>query len=545
LYGTLNIGGTISFQVGSDFLDNVNGTGGAGELNISGAVTIASGADINLNIAGTLTSGDVYTLAVAPTGSFSGTNGGFTLGAALPSGWGIVATGGGADLVLEQVAGSNATNAYFNGATSDLGTAANFDSTPTANDSAAGALAAGSNVFFSANRNTNTSATISSNLEVNSVNFGTGTGTNSGITLSSTNGSTLQIDATNANGNTAGNGITVAGSGSNTISAPVALGGNQSWTTASGSTLTVSGQVSNGTNGAASLTKAGLGAVVLSSPAGNTYSGGTTINAGSFYVTNTSGSATGTGAVSVNNTGTVLAGTGKIGGAVTLGAGTTLYSGGVPTGSPTVSANSSSSTTGLTLGSSLTINSANLTFALGTDTTSSAQPYNFATPSFNSAYASVNGVVSFSGTNSISLVDLTNRNPTGANGGNGSLTLRTGTPYVLIADSLGDAGFSGLVTAQGFGSNTTYSLDGNGYVVGVAGAGWVPADGATDVTAIQINQYAADGTTPLAAGTGGIYAAPALYLNNGDLEVVPEPGTWALMIGGLALLLVIQRRKRI
>jgi hypothetical protein len=40
------------------------------------------------------------------------------------------------------------------------------------------------------------------------------------------------------------------------------------------------------------------------------------------------------------------------------------------------------------------------------------------------------------------------------------------------------------------------------------------------------------------------YLTPELYLYNGDLEVVPEPGTWALMLGGLALLIVIQRRRR-
>jgi hypothetical protein len=34
-----------------------------------------------------------------------------------------------------------------------------------------------------------------------------------------------------------------------------------------------------------------------------------------------------------------------------------------------------------------------------------------------------------------------------------------------------------------------------------------------------------------------------LYLENVYLEVVPEPGTWALMIAGLALLVIIQRRR--
>ena len=39
------------------------------------------------------------------------------------------------------------------------------------------------------------------------------------------------------------------------------------------------------------------------------------------------------------------------------------------------------------------------------------------------------------------------------------------------------------------------------------------------------------------------YYGLQLYLDNGQLEVVPEPGTWALMLGGLALLIVIQRRR--
>jgi len=31
---------------------------------------------------------------------------------------------------------------------------------------------------------------------------------------------------------------------------------------------------------------------------------------------------------------------------------------------------------------------------------------------------------------------------------------------------------------------------------------------------------------------------------NIDVEVVPEPGTWALMLGGLVLLVVCQRLRR-
>ena len=48
----------------------------------------------------------------------------------------------------------------------------------------------------------------------------------------------------------------------------------------------------------------------------------------------------------------------------------------------------------------------------------------------------------------------------------------------------------------------------------------------------------------LVAGRNQIYPDPVLYLNGGNLEVVPEPGTWALMLGGLAALILIRRSRR-
>jgi hypothetical protein len=63
---------------------------------------------------------------------------------------------------------------------------------------------------------------------------------------------------------------------------------------------------------------------------------------------------------------------------------------------------------------------------------------------------------------------------------------------------------------------------------------------------ITINQLGADGVMQLNNFNGQnlSYLTPELYLYNGDLEVVPEPGTWALMLGGLGMLVVIQRRRR-
>jgi autotransporter-associated beta strand protein len=73
-----------------------------------------------------------------------------------------------------------------------------------------------------------------------------------------------------------------------------------------------SGSIKN-TAGTMSLTKIGNGTLTLGGA--STYSGGTTVSAGMLYVTNTSGSATGSGAVTVNS-GAKFGGTGIVSGAV-------------------------------------------------------------------------------------------------------------------------------------------------------------------------------------------------------------------------------------
>lgn len=87
-----------------------------------------------------------------------------------------------------------------------------------------------------------------------------------------------------------------------------------------GSARTYSGTLS----GAGSLTKIGTGTFTLASA--QSYTGGTSVNAGTLLVNNASGEGTGSGAVTVNSTG-VLGGTGFITGAVTVNAGATLAPG--------------------------------------------------------------------------------------------------------------------------------------------------------------------------------------------------------------------------
>jgi autotransporter-associated beta strand protein len=97
--------------------------------------------------------------------------------------------------------------------------------------------------------------------------------------------------------------------GANNLSA----GGNNLSKTFSG--VIQDGGIVAGTSG--SLTKGGTGTLTLSGA--NTYTGGTTVNAGALLINNASGSGTGTGAVQVN--GGTLGGTGTIAGAVTIGTG--------------------------------------------------------------------------------------------------------------------------------------------------------------------------------------------------------------------------------
>jgi len=142
---------------------------------------------------------------------------------------------------------------------------------------------------------------------------GSGTFTINGGTLTNTSGAAITLS--NNNAQIWGGDFTYAGgSGSSNLNmgtGSVTLTGNrQVQVSGSTSTLTVGGAIGDGGNNY-SLTKVGPGVGTLILSGNSTYTGGTTINAGTLLANNTTGSGTGTGAVTVNNTGT-LGGTGFI-----------------------------------------------------------------------------------------------------------------------------------------------------------------------------------------------------------------------------------------
>ena len=98
----------------------------------------------------------------------------------------------------------------------------------------------------------------------------------------------------------------------------VSAGGAATLTTGALSVdVTFAGTIKN-TTGTVALVKNGSGNLTLSGGA-STYSGGTTLNSGAIYATNTTGSATGSGPVVLN--GGILGGTGIVGGTITAGSG--------------------------------------------------------------------------------------------------------------------------------------------------------------------------------------------------------------------------------
>ncbi|MFZ3376745.1 MAG: autotransporter-associated beta strand repeat-containing protein [Chthoniobacterales bacterium] len=225
---------------------------------------------------------------------------------------------------------------------------------------------AGAGTLTLAGANTYSGGTTVSAGSLQLSGSGTLGSTNGGLTV---NGGTLNLNGTNQGvGNLTGSGGTILNNATGT-NVSLTIGNNNS----TGGNY--SGVIANHTSGTGTvaLTKTGTGTITLSGT--NTYTGATTVNAGTLLINGNNSAAT--GAVSVNNSGTTLGGTGTIGGAVTVGSGAKLLGG---TGS------AASGT--LTLANNLTLNSGSIIeLALGTSGAHSSLARTGGTWSFNATQA--------------------------------------------------------------------------------------------------------------------------------------------------------------
>ncbi len=155
----------------------------------------------------------------------------------------------------------------------------------------------------------------------------------------------------------------------------------------------------------------------------------------------------------------------------------------------------------------------------------------------NGALTINNGTLSGSGTITVSglngTLSLGGSTLTGASNitvlSGGSLTLFNGS---IASDPSDDLTFSlGTVT---FGNGSALTLSSG---EGQNGSGLLTAS--TSLGGYLSLDFISDTT-----GTSGLTGGDTqIYQNDIILDLVPEPGTWALMLGGIVALVVIQRRR--
>ena len=323
-------GSTVTLAGG----DSVSGSTGdllfvAAGASLTDTQQFTLGTTGNFNVAGTATLGYIADgsngNSSAPTGTSSN----------------LIKTGVGT-LIL------TANNTYTGGTTINGGTLQdNFGGqgygalrgTVTVNTGGTLALNAGDALGYNAITAGNSAAQLTINggtinISVNANEGFTANLTMTGGTFSSTGGGGFNINPGAANApsiNTNASATTAVISApvvqrSGTVSLAFNVASGAAGTT-KGSDLTISGIISGAGGG---ITKNGAGTMLLT--AMNTYTGPTTVNAGSLYV---SGSTAG-GAVAVTGTGTTLGGTGTINGAITVGNGAILTAGNKALATPTV-----------------------------------------------------------------------------------------------------------------------------------------------------------------------------------------------------------------
>lgn len=264
-------------------------------------------------------------------------------------------------------------------------------------------------------------------------------------------------------------------------------------------------QVQSVIAGTSGLTKLGAGVLELSGA--STYSGGTTVSAGALLATNSTGSAAGTGTVIVAS-GALLGGSGSVSGAVTM-------NGGVSPGSDGSSAN-------FGIG---VLRTGTITFS----STSTTSVFEIAANGYQSTTQTLNGDAT---PNTAYLASPANR-AAGANDrleAQGTLNLsEAGALQIVFADSYTPSYGNAFDLLDWTGVNMTSFNYGS---IGVLRSGGTAENAGFDLALPDLD-----------SANSGLFYNLDLFLSQGVIVVVPEPGRATLLLGGL-LALMLQRRKR-
>jgi fibronectin-binding autotransporter adhesin len=506
--GTLHVG-SLGFTVGAgtQFDFDINTTVANSDLitMTGGTLTIGgAGIDFNFNQLSSLTAGTAYTLISGATSVSGFSASDFT--ATGDTGYTATFTNTGTAITVTFTASvGGSPNYYFTGTNSGSFTdAGNYFTAATGGSQQATALSSTSNVFLNANTASNTPDTLNASASINSLNFVT-----AGTSLAGSG--TVTLAATGTAGITDGAGV--AGQ-TETVAPAVVLGSNQSWVATANSTLNVTGAIS----GPQSLALTGNGTYKLGGS--NTFQGltvGTGSDAPTLYLTNgTSGSATGTTTLRVN-AGATLAGNGT-------SSGTSFNVSGTSTSARANVLVGLTSATDATVGNVLTLKG-----STGTSTIADANlTFNLDAKSTASNQLSVGATNIAFGTDATGSVKFT------LNLENEPAIVANGTTYTLIA---------------GTGSTSTTIGASTGQYTGLTLGATTTVGGVTETIITGGNLQLAFGSSidNTYYGSGSylvLYQNATGNIDDIDVVVVPEPGTWALMLGGLALLVVVQRARR-
>jgi len=366
---------------------------------------------------------------------------------------------------------------------------------------------------------------------------------NNPISISSITITAITIGGNSAHASTFAGAVDLSANNSGLTNAKIAL------QAVTGGTVTFSGLINDGAS-SIGVDKMGAGTVILSRSAGNTFDGPVNVVDGTLLVNNTtSGSGTGTGAITVGSVAGSLTGATANGTLSGSRLATVLSTSGMVVGQTITG-------TGIAAGTYVEQIRTAGTIILSQNANSSTNNQTF-------SLAASNGVLGGNGTISGATTVLSGSTiaPGASAGTIGTLTF-DGTPAGAVATFASGATFTFDLNATTVTGDRIALLNGasgdfvfNSNVINFTLAGsllngqtYLLFDGTANdqFTGLTLTGPNVTGGLSFTGLSGSFQANSYLTLINGDIvltAVIPEPSTWALLAGGLTVVVTLRRRR--